>query len=377
VKLHYWLSSLAVVALLSGQAVHGQEKKAPQAPAFRALEGLTEEAAQAKAQAWFKTAVNNDAAKMQKFQAIWNQKEATVLERLASTFEAGDATAAKLLAEARDPNAPAPKEVDAFFLNNKADGFFRNNLALAYARSLSNRRVHEEALDVLKTTAPDKVADPAAYLFHRAVCEHALLNKTNARDTIMTLLKSAVDAPERFKTVGMLMLLDMQTWKDKDLAAIARKMDNIERRLELARGGPVTQEIQRDVIARLDELIKEMENKAKKQQQGQGDPNGGQCPDGGPPKDGDGPPGSKPGDPTQPMKDTNINGGQAGKGKVELARVRKMIEGWGDVLPQEQARIEREITDLIGGLNPQHRQIYEDYFRRIRDTELQRKQQPQ
>ena len=76
------------------------------------------------------------------------------------------------------------------------------------------------------------------------------------------------------------MLLDMQTWKDKDLAAIARKMDNIERRLELARGGPVTQKLQKEVVLRLDELIKELENKAKKKP-GQGQGNGGGCPDGG------------------------------------------------------------------------------------------------
>ena len=60
------------------------------------------------------------------------------------------------------------------------------------------------------------------------------------------------------------MLLDMQTWKDKDLGAVARKMDNVERRLELARGGPQTQKLQKEVVARLDELIKELENKAKK-----------------------------------------------------------------------------------------------------------------
>src|SRR5262249_53185039 len=149
------------------------------------------------------------------------------------------------------------------------DSFFRDNLALAYARSLSNRRVHEEALELLKTVDVNKVADPAAYLFHRAVCEHAMLQKNEARGTILRMLAQAVDAPERFKTVGALMLLDMQTWKEKDLSAIARKMDNVERRLELARGGPQTQEIQRDIIARLDELIKEMENQAKSQSQGQ------------------------------------------------------------------------------------------------------------
>jgi hypothetical protein len=40
-------------------------------------------------------------------------------------------------------------------------------------------------------------------------------------------------------------------------------MDNIERRLELARGGPETQRQQKEVVLRLDELIKELENRNK------------------------------------------------------------------------------------------------------------------
>src|SRR5262249_1936348 len=149
------------------------------------------------------------------------------------------------------------------------------------SRALSNRRVLEEALETLKQFNPEQVIDPAAYLFHRAVCEHALLLKPDAGKSVSRLLTQAVDSPERYKTVAALMLLDMQAWKDKDLGAIARKMTNIERRLELARGGPQTQKLQKEVILRLDELIKELENKAKNQQQAQGQPNGGSCPNGG------------------------------------------------------------------------------------------------
>ena len=52
--------------------------------------------------------------------------------------------------------------------------------ALAYARILCNRAVHEEALEALKLTRPEQVVDPAAYLFHRALSEHALLDKSAA-----------------------------------------------------------------------------------------------------------------------------------------------------------------------------------------------------
>src|SRR5437764_160092 len=112
-----------------------------------------------------------------------------------------------------------------------------NTALLAYARTLSNRRAHEEALEVLKAFRPEQVIDPAGYLFHKAVCEHALMQKDQAARTIGRLIYDAVDSPERYKTVGALMLLDMQTWKAKDLGAVGRIMGNIERRLELVRGG--------------------------------------------------------------------------------------------------------------------------------------------
>src|SRR5262249_6714198 len=154
---------------------------------------------------------------LQKFDAIWKRGDGTVLDRVADTLALGDAQAARLLAEARDPLAPAPTEVPAVLTCSKRAVYFKANLGLAYARSLSNRRVHEEALDTLKAISPEQVVDPAAYLFHRAVCEHALLLQKEAGRTLGRLLDDAVDAPERYKTLAALMLLDMQTWKDKDL----------------------------------------------------------------------------------------------------------------------------------------------------------------
>jgi hypothetical protein len=61
------------------------------------------------------------------------------------------------------------------------------------------------------------------------------------------------------------MFLDMGNWKkdEKDLSNIRRLMDNSERRLAQARGGKITQDIQKKIVFRLDELIKELENQAK------------------------------------------------------------------------------------------------------------------
>jgi len=232
---------------------------------FSTLETVNADVARTRSLEWLKQVGKTDEATMKQFEAVWKQADRTVLDRVADTLSLGNAAAAKLLAEARSPQAPAPVEVPALLKDAKQAPFFRANLALAYAKALSNRRIHEEALDTLKALTPEQVIDPAAYLFHRAVCEHALVLKKEASATINRLLEDALDAPERYKTVGTLMLLDMQTWKDKkDLGAIVRKMKNSERRLELARGGPQTQKIQKEIVDRLDEIIKELENKKKK-----------------------------------------------------------------------------------------------------------------
>ena len=264
-SLRQWVSALAVAIPLvgSGPALEGADKTRPKEPAsFGTLKASSLEAARGQALAWLKGVGKADAVQKE-FDALWQQTDRSLLDLVSATLALGDADAAKLLAEARDPASPAPTQVPAVLKDGKRDVFYRANLGLAYAKALSNRRVYEETVEVLKTIKPDTVVDPAAYFFTRAVAEHALLLKAEANRSITGLLDDVAEAPDRYKMVGLLMFYDMQGWRDKDLGAVARKMDNVERRLELARGGPHTQKIQREVVARLDEIIKELENQAK------------------------------------------------------------------------------------------------------------------
>ena len=59
------------------------------------------------------------------------------------------------------------------------------------------------------------------------------------------------------------MHFDMVTWQDKDLGWISRKMGVIKDRLDISRGGKKTQKMQKEVLVRLDEMIKEKENQQK------------------------------------------------------------------------------------------------------------------
>jgi len=251
-------------ALLCGaRATADEAKKVPKEVAsFGTLRATAPDAARSQAEEWLKGVGKTDDATQKAFAAVW-ASERTLLDKVAETLCLGNADAKQLLDEARDPKAPAPTDVPALVKDKKLPSFFRANLALAYAKALSNRRIYEEALDTLEGVKPEQVVDPATLLFHKAVAEHSLMKAREASNTIVRLLDDVSDAPERYKMVAALMVFDMMTWKDKDLGAIARKMDNIERRLDLSRGGPKTQKLQKEVVARLDELIKEKENQGK------------------------------------------------------------------------------------------------------------------
>lgn len=369
-------AALSIVLAISSTA-RGDDTRS----SFGALELATAETAKPKVLAWLKEVGKSDAATTQKVDAIWKNQTRSVLDRVAESLALGDTVAAKLIAEARDASAPAPVVLPAVFKDAKLAKFYRANLGLVYARALANRRVYEEALDTLKLFGAEDTLDPASYLFHRAVCEHALQRKPEATKSITRLLEEGQTiAPERYKTVATLILLDMHTWKGKDLGDIARKMDNIERRLEIARGGPETQRQQREVLNRLDELIKKLENQDKnKKKDGDpkdGDPkdgppgNGNECPDGGSPG-----PGSKPGNkgdtspPQAPGQDVFDPTGNS-TGAVDPTKFKKLVSDFGRLPPRER---ERALQELTSGLSPRHREAIEAYFRNLANPALNRR----
>ncbi len=250
------------VGLLAGPLSAAEKGPKKEESAFGALKSPTPEEARAQAEAWLKSAGKTDAASLARFNKVW-ATDRPLVDKVSETLVLGSPEAAKVLAEARNADAPAPLAVPAILKDAKQPAFFRANLALAYSKALVGRKVYEEALDSFAVVKPEEVIDPAAYFFHKAVCEHALMLKDQADATIDRLLVDVVDSPERYRMVAALMHFDMVTWAEKDLGWIARKMDNIQRRLDLKRGGKQTQKMQKEVLVRLDEMIKEIENKQK------------------------------------------------------------------------------------------------------------------
>jgi hypothetical protein len=200
---------------------------------------------------------------------------------------------------------------------------------------------------------PEQVVEPATYFFFKAVAEHATMKRDAANTTITRLLEDVADAPDRYRMVATMMFFDMVNWSPdpKDLTNIERLMDNSGRRLDLARPGEKTQDIQKKIVFRLDELIKEMENQCK------GQCNGGSCPNGGKP-------GLKPGNslnPSNPAQDSVVMGGN-GAGKVDDKKLREISEVWGTLPPDKRAKVVEELTR---DLPTKYKPMIDEYFKSL------------
>jgi len=348
---------LLTACLLATGVTAAEKGTSKESASFGVLTAPSETSVRVKAAKWLKDAGKYDTHRAA-FDKLWADTSKPLLDKLAETFALGDPAVAQMLSEARDRISLAPTALPDLLKDTKQPVFFRANLALAYAKALASRRVYEEGLETLKLFKPEQTVDPASFLFHRAVCEHGLMLKQEANETIARLLDDVPGAPERYKMVATLMHFDMVTWQERSitdkLASIGRRMEGIQRRLDLARGGQQTQKQQKEVVRRLDELIKELENANKDQQGGGG--NGGNCPSGGQQggKDGSGMGGT-------PMQDSN--GGQdSGPGEVDAKRIKEAAEQWGKLPPREREALMRELT---AKMSPRYAEVVKEYFRKL------------
>jgi hypothetical protein len=252
----------AVAALLLAAPVFADKPNRKDESSFGSLKAPEAAEARKQADAWLVAVGKTDAATKAKVDALW-ASDRPLLDKASGTLALGDGAVAKLLADARREGAIAPTEVPALLKDKTKPPFYRATLALAYGKALTIRKVYEEALEALALVGPEEAIDPSALFFHKAVCEYQLMLKDRAEASIDRLLVDVNDSPERYRMVAALMHFDMLTWQEKDLGWIARKMGNIQRRLDLERGGKKTQKEQKEVLVRLDEMIKELENKQK------------------------------------------------------------------------------------------------------------------
>jgi hypothetical protein len=271
---------------------------------------------------------------------------ADLLDRVMATFSIVDPRCAAIEASVRGDGVAAPP-LD--WLGDSATGEFqrgdfqRDAVRLWLGREYVRRDRFDEGLLLLADLDTTTAVDPASLLFHRAACQHWLLDADAATESLERLLERAGEIPVRYERMARLLRADLKTLEDESLDHIARRMRDVTRRLDLGRAGPQTRRVQDGVIESLDKLIAAIEQQQNSQNQSGG--GGG---------------GSGSGGNGKPMDDSRIAGGK-GPGEVTKREIGD-TDGWGNLPPHKR----EEALQQIGREFPAHyREAIEQYFKRL------------
>lgn len=223
--------------------------------------------------------------------------------------------------------------------------FFTDNLRVFAARWLMQEGYYDEALDLVAELEPADVVDPATLLFCKAVCHHQLVEVKSALGSAQQLLERADELPTRYEQLATLISEDIEAVEEDSLDHIARRMNDVRRRLEHSQAGQQVVMIEDGVIESLDKLLEELEEARRRQQQQQS--GGGQAP-------------------TQPMQDSMLPQGMQGPGNVDRKDVGDK-SGWGAIDDKQR----EEALQDIGREFPSHyRDVIEEYFKKIAAEDL-------
>ena len=262
-------------------------------------------------------------------EAMWSGPEVAtgdVVEAVAQSTALVDDRAAALVRLCSGLTDPWHVPQQAWLNEMSLDPWVRDQLRLYFGRWLAQRKMYDASLEMLAGLEPEDVVDPAVLLFYQGAAYHHQLRKTAGLRALDRLLNDVSDCPQRFEVVAGLMREDLKKLEDETLDHIARRMDDVHRRLDIGDGSRRTQRIEDGIVDSLDKIIEELE----KQQQGGGGGGGGG------------------GQSSSPMQDSRI-AKQKGPGNTDRKDVGRKSD-WGD-LPSETRE---EIKQQLGKDLPAH-----------------------
>lgn len=314
-----------------------------------------------KVQQWTSRRLVDDELARRRISELWTAvpQEAAVadtdllLQRVLQSFAVAHPETRKLLQDlslpARDQSYP---DARSLLGTSELGPFYQANLRLWYGKSLAQRELFEEALEVLLPVELSEVVDPASYLFYRAVCEKSLFLKPEGLATLEQLLTHTQPVPERYRSIGEMMRTELTALEEKSLGEVATKMSDVRRRLKLARAGQKVQQVEQQVVDLLDELIKQAEEEQQQQEQQQQQSQGEQS-------------GSE--QQVKPADESRIKGSTA-PGDVDTRKL-KPGGNWGNITDKERAKARNIISR---DFPPHYRQAIEEYFKKLATREAKK-----
>ena len=290
----------------------------------------------------------DDVARL-KIEALWPDEAqpldgGELLDRLTASLAVVEPKAAEVVAAVRHDQAPLVSPQLAALADDSLPPLVRDNLRLLVGRWLAQHDLVDESLEVLKDVTPEHVADPATLIFYQAVGHHRLLKKDECLAAVTKLLEREDELPRRYVSLARLMEADIKPLKTDSLDEIARMMEDVRRRLALARAGKTVRDEEDEIVNKLEKMIEELEKQRQEQQQKQK-------------QQANNPRGKRPSNPLDDSKAAELKG----PGEVDPKSVGKK-DGWGNLPPKER----QEVLQQIGRELPAHfRETIEEYFKRL------------
>ncbi len=282
-----------------------------------------------------------DPVTLTKIETLWPREGGAqgpdqLLQQLTTSFALINDKAREVVDFCRTPTTFAALPEFGILHDAKQPPLVRNNLRLLWGQWLAQHQYYDESIVVLDGLAPSDVVDPAALLFYQATGQHRMPDKKKCLPIVATLLENETLIPRRYATVARLIQADIKPLKTDSLDEISRLMDEVQRRLELKRAGKRVRDQEDEVLAKLDKLIKKLED----QQQSASS--------------------SASLSPSSPAQDSRPMGGK-GPGKVDPKSIGNKT-GWGNLPPKDR----QEALQQIGKDLPAHyREVIEEYFRKL------------
>lgn len=341
------LFSCTILSALTGFVNPGFAQSPASSSSDPAWQPPTVEGIKKQALAWLEEK-NPDAVLKTQAEDIWRNLpdvcgEEDALERLAATFALADDNAKALIFLCSSPRTQLTLPPQTWLAESATSPFMARNMRLHYACWLVRQLLFEEASEqLLGLEEPDVVA-PSLLLFYQSVVFHQMLERESGLKSIDRLLQGPESGPKRYRTVAKLMREDLKDLEDDSLEHIARRMDDIRRRLDLGRAGPKVRKIEDGVIESLDKMIKKIEDEQQQQQQQAGGNNL---------------------RPSQPAQDSQIAGGK-GPGDVGKKKIGSQ-SGWGDLPPKER---EEALQQIGRDMPANYKDVIEQYFKRLASEE--------
>ncbi|MCL2304458.1 MAG: hypothetical protein FWC43_03855 [Planctomycetaceae bacterium] len=214
-------------------------------------------------------------------------------------------------------------------------------LRMYLAERLIRAHYYDEALMLLREMNPENTIDPIIVLFCLGIAHNELLNKREGLLAMKQLRDSfPTESPysRRFAEVAKLLENELKNIDDEEENPenIARRMEDVQRRLGQGNTDDGVQKVEKDVLDSLEKLIEKLEERQKRCQSAQG----GQ--------------GNKPAGDSRIMR-------QKGPGNVGEKNVGDQ-SGWGE-LPAKQR--EAALMQIEQEFPPHYRDIIEQYFRQM------------